>query len=84
MLRGACEMAVLEFGMMAPIVFRHWNIHKTDDMGNIVFNLIRSERLSKSERDDPEDFHELFDIGKILRDGFELTTVPFKPGKGKS
>jgi uncharacterized repeat protein (TIGR04138 family) len=84
LLRGACEMAVLEFGMMAPVVFRHWNIHKTDDMGNIVFNLIRSERLSKSERDDPEDFHELFDIEKVLRDGFELTTVPLKPGKGKS
>ena len=84
LLRGACELALIEFGMMAPVVFRHWNIRTTDDMGNIVFNLIRGGRLSKSDRDDPEDFHELFDIGQTLRDGFELTTVPHKPGKGKS
>ncbi len=84
LLRGACEMAVAEFGMMAPVVFRLWNIHKTDDMGNIVFNLIRGERLSKSDRDDPEDFHELFDLDKALTEGFEMTTVPHKPGKGKS
>ena len=82
--RGATNLAVREFGMMAPVVFRHWNIRTTDDMGNIVFNLIRGGRLSKSDRDDPEDFHELFDIGQTLRDGFELTTVPHKPGKGKS
>lgn len=84
LIRGACELAVIEFGMMAPVVFRQWNILKTDDMGNIVFNLIRGERLSKSDRDEPDDFHELFDIEQILRDGFELTTVPSKPAKGKS
>ncbi len=84
LIRGACELAVIEFGMMAPVVFRQWNIHKTDDMGNIVFNLIRGERLSKSDRDEPDDFHELFDIEQTLRDGFELTTVPRKPAKGKS
>lgn len=84
LIRGACELAVIEFGMMAPVVFRQWNIRKTDDMGNIVFNLIRGERLSKSDRDEPDDFHELFDIEQTLRDGFELTTVPRKPAKGKS
>ena len=84
LIRGACELAVIEFGMMAPVVFRQWNIRKTDDMGNIVFNLIRGERLSKSDRDEPDDFHELFDIEQTLREGFELTTVPRKPAKGKS
>jgi len=84
LLRGACQLAVQEFGMMAPVVFRQWNILKTDDMGNIVFNLIRGERLSKSERDEPDDFHELFDIDQALRDGFELTTLTPKRAKGKS
>lgn len=84
LLKGACEMAVREFGMMAPVVFRQWGIRKTDDMGNIVFNLIRSERLSKSDRDEPEDFRELFDIDQLLRESFELTTLTNKNGKGKS
>lgn len=71
--RGACEMAVCEFGMMAPVVFRQWNIRRTDDIGRIVFNLIKAGKLSQSDRDDPADFHDLFDVTKVLTDGFELT-----------
>ena len=82
LVRGACELAVLEFGMMAPVVFRQWGIRKTDDLGNIVFNLIKAERLSKSDRDGPEDFHDLFDLDKALAEGFELTAEDVNPGKG--
>lgn len=80
--RGACELAVHEFGMMAPLVFKQWGVHKTDDLGAIVFNLIRAERLSKSDRDEPEDFHELFDLEKVLTEGFELTVGDPTPRKG--
>ncbi len=81
--RGACELAVLEFGMMAPVVFRQWGIRKTDDLGNIVFNLIRAERLSQSDRDDPDDFRDLFDLDKALAEGFELTAEDVNPGTGE-
>ena len=73
LLRGACELAVREFGMMAPVVFRTWGITCTDDIGRIVFHLIEANRLSKSDRDDPDDFHDLFDLDKALTAGFELT-----------
>ena len=79
--RGACELAVQEFGLMAPVVFKMWNIRRTDDVGNIVFNLIRAEQLSQSDRDDPDDFRDLFDIDKALADGFQMTTV--RPAKRK-
>lgn len=74
LVRGACELAVREFGMMAPVVFRRWGLTKTDDFGNIVFALIGIERLAKSDRDDPDDFHDLFDLDKVLTEGFALTT----------
>ena len=45
----------------------------TDDIGNLVFNLIKGGKLSQSDRDDPSDFHDLFDVDKVLADGFELT-----------
>src|SRR5207302_546388 len=64
LLRGACELAVREFGMMAPVVFRQWGIRTTDDFGELVFRLIRVGELSKSEDDDPGDFHEVFDLEK--------------------
>ena len=73
LLRGACEMAVRDFGMMAPIVFKMFGIRTTDDFGEMVFRLIKTERLSKSDRDDPADFHDVFDLQHALTSGFALT-----------
>jgi uncharacterized repeat protein (TIGR04138 family) len=73
LLRGACDLAVREFGMMAPVVFRQWGVRTTADFGEMVFKLIKVERLSKSDRDDPEDFQDVFDLDKALAEGFELT-----------
>lgn len=82
LIRGACELAVAEFGMMAPVVFRLWGIRKTDDVGNIVFHLIRAEKLSKSDRDELDDFRDLFDLEQALTQGFELTTREPHSGRG--
>jgi uncharacterized repeat protein (TIGR04138 family) len=59
--------------MMAPVVFKQWGVRTTDDVGEIVFKLIGIKLLSKSDRDDPDDFHDLFDLNQALTDGFELT-----------
>ncbi len=83
LLHGTCELAVQEFGMMATVVFKQWGIRTTDNVGEIVFKLISVKRLSKSQRDDPDDFHDLFDITQALAEGFELTLsdVPAKRGQ---
>ncbi len=73
LLHGVCDFAIETFGMMAPVVFKQWNVKTTDDVGRMVFDLIRIGQLSKSDRDTPEDFHDLFDLPRMLTDGFELT-----------
>jgi len=73
LLRGTCELAIREFGMMAPVVFKQWGVRTTDNIGEIVFKLIHVKRLSKSDRDDPDDFHDLFDLYQALTEGFALT-----------
>ena len=70
---GTVELAIREFGMMAAVVFKQWGVRRTDDVGEIVFKLIKAHRLSKSDRDDPDDFHDLFDLNQALTDGFALT-----------
>lgn len=82
LVRGACELARREFGMMAPLVFRFWGIRTTDDFGRIVFNLIRIDRLSRSDDDDPDDFHDLFDLNRALSEDFEIPAaeLPRKAG----
>jgi uncharacterized repeat protein (TIGR04138 family) len=79
LIRGVCDLAIITFGMMAPVVFKQWNVRSTDDIGRMVFDLIRVGRLSKSDRDAPEDFHDLFDLQRALVDGFELT-LEDRPG----
>ena len=73
LLNGTCELAIREFGMMAPVVFKQWGVRTTDHVGEIVFKLIKAQRLSKSDRDDPNDFSDLFDLHQTLASGFELT-----------
>ena len=73
LLRGVCDLAVVTFGMMAPVVFKQWGVRTTDHVGRMVFDLIEVGLLSKSDRDTPEDFHDLFDLRQALAEGFELT-----------
>lgn len=73
LLRGVCDLAVREFGLMAPVVFKQWGVRTTDHVGAIVFSLIAAGRLSKSDRDAPEDFRGLFDLNEALANGFALT-----------
>jgi uncharacterized repeat protein (TIGR04138 family) len=80
LLRGACAFAAQEYGLMAPVVFKQWGIRTTDDFGEIVFRLIEINRLSKSERDDPEDFRDLFDLEKALAEECEQLMTAAPPG----
>jgi uncharacterized repeat protein (TIGR04138 family) len=66
LLDGIRRLALVEFGMMARVVFRLWGIERTDDFGNIVFNLIEAGLMSKSDDDCLKDFHGVFDFDEAL------------------
>ena len=72
LLRGVTELAQRDFGLLASAVFRVWGIQVTDDVGEIVFNLIEGGLLSKNDRDDRADFHDVFDLEEALREGYEI------------
>jgi uncharacterized repeat protein (TIGR04138 family) len=73
---GAADLARRQFGRMARTVFRLWGINATDDIGEIVFNLIDANLLSKNDRDSRADFHALFDLDAVLLDNFEIGAEP--------
>lgn len=72
LLEGARSLALREFGLMAHTVFKMWGIRKTDDFGEIVFNLIDAELMSKTPEDSRADFHELFDLDQALKEGYRI------------
>ncbi len=72
-LQGACDLAREEFGLLAGVVFRQWGIHRSDDVGEIVFNLIDAELLCRTETDHRSDFHDALDLNRALSDGYSFS-----------
>lgn len=61
------DLAVEKWGMLAPTVLTHWNIHHTIDFGNMVYLLIRHNVMHKTEEDTLEDFRDVYNF----REAFE-------------
>jgi uncharacterized repeat protein (TIGR04138 family) len=72
LMHGVRELALREFGLMARTVFHQWGINRTGDFGNIVFNLIDAELMSKTTEDELRDFEDVYDLDKALVQGFRL------------
>ena len=72
LVEGLCDFARQEFGLMAPAVFRLWGVRRTDDFGEIVFNLIDADLMSRTAEDSRADFHALFDLDAVLVQDFRI------------
>lgn len=59
---GLRDFAILQYGMLAPAVLRHWGITRTDDFGRIVYAMIDGGVMSKTPDDSIDDFHAVFDF----------------------
>ena len=57
---------------MARTVFRMWGVNATADFGEIVFNLIESGLMSKTDEDDRLDFHDVYDLDEALTQGYRI------------
>ncbi len=71
-LEGARYLAVREFGLMAPAVFRAWGVRRTDDFGDIVFHLIEAGLMDPTAADDRAAFHDRFDLQEGLAAGYYI------------
>jgi len=82
LLEGICDLARREFGLMAPVVFERWGIHRTDDFGNIIFALIAAGVLYKTDSDTIEDFHDVFNLETVLTDGYRISAEDSESKRG--
>jgi uncharacterized repeat protein (TIGR04138 family) len=72
-LEGAVDLARDEYGFLAKTVFFQWGLRTTDDLGELVFHLIEAGLLSKTDTDNRADFHDVFDLGRALSEGFAIS-----------
>jgi uncharacterized repeat protein (TIGR04138 family) len=82
--RGLAQFALRQFGALTLEVLNHWGIRKSDDLGNIVYNLIAIGLMSRQPQDRLEDFCNVFDFEEIMRDfdPFTIDTNHIKSIKG--
>jgi uncharacterized repeat protein (TIGR04138 family) len=73
LLEGAIALALEQFGLMARTVFRVWGINRTDDFGEIVFNLVEAGLMSKTNEDNRADFHDIFNLDEVLVRGYRIS-----------
>lgn len=51
-----------QYGNMALLLLERWGLKSTEDVGNIVFEMVDSGRMSKRESDSIEDFKGGYDF----------------------
>jgi uncharacterized repeat protein (TIGR04138 family) len=72
LLEGIRDLALREFGLMARTVFRLWGVQRTDDFGEIVFNLVEWNLMMKTDDDCRGDFHNVYDFEQALVKNFRI------------
>lgn len=58
--------ALRQYGFLARTVLGSWGISKTDDIGEIVYNMIAIGQMRKTRKDRREDFSDVYDFSEAL------------------
>jgi uncharacterized repeat protein (TIGR04138 family) len=56
LLEGIRRFAIDAFGPLTLMVFKHWGVRRTEDFGEMVWNLVSRELMGKTPEDRKEDF----------------------------
>jgi uncharacterized repeat protein (TIGR04138 family) len=79
LLEGIRLCALQEYGPMARTVLNAWGITRTEDFGELVFNLVGKGVLGKTAEDRREDFAGGYDFTSAFVNPF----LPSKPARKK-
>src|ERR1051325_1331565 len=63
---GLRDYAIQRYGIMAGGILHHWGIVRTNDFGRIVFIMIDSRLMAKTDDDDVRDFDNVYDFAKAF------------------
>ena len=72
---GLRDFAIQQYGYLAPVVLGHWNVHRTDDFGRIVFLLVELGMMSKRPSDHIDDFRAVYDFGEAFGEAELLSRI---------
>lgn len=72
LLEGIKKLGLEQFGIMTKTVFETWGVKTTNDFGQIVFNMVKAEVLSKTDEDKIEDFENVYDFTEVFEKNYHF------------
>jgi uncharacterized repeat protein (TIGR04138 family) len=80
LLEGIRQYALQQYGPMTVTVLEEWGIKNCRDFGEIVFNMVESRLLAKTEKDTRDDFQTGYEFKDVFQKPF-LPDRKLKPGR---
>ncbi|HEX9048587.1 MAG TPA: Minf_1886 family protein, partial [Verrucomicrobiae bacterium] len=70
LLEGIRQFALQQYGPMTATVLDEWGIRECRDFGEIVFSMVESGLLAKTDKDTRDDFQNGYDFTEAFRKPF--------------
>lgn len=71
--QGMRDYALQEYGLLAGTVLRRWHILRSEDFGRIVFAMVDSGLMHKTDEDTIDDFTEVFSFREAFGESLVLS-----------
>ena len=85
--KGLHEVAQDRWGFLARIVLERWGITTTLDFGRIVFAMVEHHFMQKTDRDNLNDFRNVYDFRDAFESNYRISTatpdLSAKPAESK-
>ncbi|MEO1235638.1 MAG: Minf_1886 family protein [Planctomycetota bacterium] len=66
---GLRDFALQQYGLLAGTVLRRWHVTRCEDFGQIVFAMVESGMMHKTDDDSIDDFRDVFSFRDAFGDG---------------
>ena len=63
---GLRDFAIKQYGLLAKTVLKRWNIACCEDFGHIVFAMVDTGLMHKTEQDSIDDFKGVYDFSEAF------------------
>lgn len=70
LLAGMREYALQQYGPMTTTVLEEWGVRRCEDFGELVFNMVESGLLAKTDKDSRDDFKNGYSFEEAFRQPF--------------
>jgi uncharacterized repeat protein (TIGR04138 family) len=86
LLEGIRDYALQQYGPMTLMLLGEWGIHRCEDFGELVFNMVENSLLAKTDEDSRNDFKGGYDFAEAFCKPFvpkESTSTSDRPAELK-